>query len=441
MILATCLTLMYSCRKEHSVVQPKNYIQEIQNSLKDSITEPIYESLEFSKAILSRVDSLNLFMLRIPFKGKKLENDFIVLHTGITGNILKGKIIHLEGTATEAYEEKDESKSWNGNIRISSLDEKSVLRSAIINGNITAFNRMSDARTTSMSSDLPEVIITYVIKSPKSAWSSYIDIHSLFYDNPLGFSNNSLYYSTGGGGSGSGSSGSGVSSGGSTGFGGIESEDPIKIDFETQDDLVAIDLQKFINCFNSIPDAGATCSIQIFTDIPVDSDPNLIFDFKSGSPGHTFINIRKSNGSQGASQNIGFYPVNGYKAGLTNAPIDGKFVDNGNHEFNAGFKMELTPAELKSVLTELLYLRNIKYDIDNYNCTDWAMAVFNKVRTDKLVIPLYDIPGNYPSLGTSTPQGVFNRLKQMKTSGHPEAANINVDFLKGWAGNSTGPCN
>ena len=89
---------------------------------------------------------------------------------------------------------------------------------------------------------------------------------------------------------------------------------------------------------------------------------------------------------------------------------------------------------------EMLRTKNNKYDIDNYNCTDWAMDVFNAAGGN-LQIPLYDIPGNVPSIGTRMPNGVYNKLKEMKAANQPQAANINIGFVKGYAGNSTGPCN
>ena len=61
--------------------------------------------------------------------------------------------------------------------------------------------------------------------------------------------------------------------------------------------------------------------------------------------------------------------------------------------------------------------------------------------SEKLDIPLYDIPGNVPSSGTRMPQGLYNKLQEMKVSGHPEAKNINIGFQKGWVARSTGPCN
>jgi hypothetical protein len=79
----------------------------------------------------------------------------------------------------------------------------------------------------------------------------------------------------------------------------------------------------------------------------------------------------------------------------------------------------------------------MQYDIDNYNCTDWALAVFNK-QGYGLDIPLYDIPGTYPSAGTSMPQGIYNKLQQMKNSGDPHADKIQIGFYKGYVTSSDG---
>ena len=157
---------------------------------------------------------------------------------------------------------------------------------------------------------------------------------------------------------------------------------------------------------------------------------------------HTFLQIKKTNGANMIIQNIGFYPKSSWKIALTPAPVNGKFVDNGKHEFNAGFIEYLTPSEFKTVLSQIEYLsRFIKYDIDDYNCTDFALDVFNSVRiSNPLEIPKYDLPGGMAPNGTSTPQGIYNKLESMKQSGI-EASKINIPGVKGWVSESKGPCN
>lgn len=287
---------------------------------------------------------------------------------------------------------------------------------------------------------LPEVIVIgYRESSGGISYSDWISLQGMFgggggggYYSPAG------EYSGGGGNYGGGNGG--YSGGG--GGGSVHQVPPIQIDFENQGENPAIDIETYLKCFANIPDAGAVCSIEIFADIPVDKDPNKLLNLSTASPGHTFIQIKKTNGTQSVMQNIGFYPKSGWKTALTPAPVDGKFVDNGGHEFNASFKMDLTPAQLQSAIIRMQNLaRFIKYDIDEYNCSDFALDVFNEGRVDKLDIPLYDIPGSITGGGTRTPQGLYNKLKSMQQSGSAEASNISIPGYKGWVASSNGPCN
>lgn len=443
LLISIVILVLFSCQKD---LQPtsSDYIETVRRELKDSLSSSDFQALDFSGAARSRIDSVGLFFLRVPFKQKNGQEDFVFVKTNEKGNIEKGKIVHLQGTVSDETDGGLKVKSWNGAISLTSLDRKSVFQSPIENGYIMALHQKSRYRTALQAPPdnlMPEVIITYTIPSSDGvSWSSWFLLQSFASADVNGGSGGGGYYggfsrgSTGGGGGG-GYSGDG---GGSSGGG---SADPvILVDREMQDVNEPIDIEKFINCFNAIPDAGATCSIEILADIPVDNDPNKIFNFTSRSPGHTFLNIRKSNGSQSVSQNIGFYPQIGLKTLLTNAPIEGKFVDNQQHEFNCGFKIAITPGQLHSAIVEMQRDKNYKYDIDNYNCTDWALDVFNAAGGN-LQVPLYDISGTYPSTGTRMPSSVYNKLQAMKNANDPRAGGITIGLVKGFAGNSTGPCN
>lgn len=445
-IFLVVLLFMAACKKERPQTE-KAYLNNVQTALKERMPEKDFTNLDFSRSVLSKVDSVSLYLLRVPFQGKALRNDFVLVKTDKTGWVEQGKIIHLEGKAKKWEEGIMKKLRFDGNITIFSLDKETVLHSPITNGYIEAFHGNNQRTASLMPSGetLPEVVVVGYIDNDNTL--SYTDL--CYLEKLLSSSGGSGNYSGGYYGSldGNISDGGGGYSGGSGSsdyydYGGVVQDPPILIDFENQDGLDAIDVQKYFNCFLGIPDAGSTCSIEIFTDVPVDTDPNILFDFNNGSPGHTFIQIKKSNGLQSTIQNIGFYPKSGWKVKLTNAPTEGKFVDNSQHEFNASLRMNISPENLRSILTEILYLANfIQYDIDNYNCTDFALDIFNKVRTNKIEIDLYDIPGNYPSTGTRTPQGLYKKLRQMKDSNHPEAYNISMSNFKCWVANSSGPCN
>jgi hypothetical protein len=347
-----------SCRKE--LVPTKDpYLQNVAAGLKGSMLQSIFSELNFKGAVLSRVDSIDLYILRVPLSGKNLAREFVLLQTTREGGIIKGRMIQLnKETSGVPYE-------YNGAITIRTLNGTILTTSSVKNGYITAFKAQPKAqRTTSLLppqyQELPEVVVVASYSSSGMSYSDWACLQTLLD----GGSSSGYYYSLdgaspGGGGTSSGGTSGGSSDGGSvTSEGGIQLDSPISIDYENQDVLAPIDIQKYINCFNNIPDVGANCSIEIFVDIPVDSDPAKLFNFESSSPGHTFIQIKKSNGSQSVLQNIGFYPYNGLKTAITNAPMKGKFVDNSEHEFNASLKMDLSPENFRSTITEILYLAN-----------------------------------------------------------------------------------
>ena len=443
LLIVMAVILIAGCQKDFQL-PGDNYKETVRKGLQDSLSKADFENLDFHRAALSSVDSVNLHFLRVPFRGKKQDEEFLLVKTTETGVIERGKIVHLQGKVTETSTGTLTVKSWNGTISLSSLDRKTFFQSPVQNGYITAFHMQNAHRAATQEpqgSMMPEVIVTYIKPSGGGiSSSSWFLLHSLTSDAYVGYSSGGYYSDFSGGGStgaGGGSTYGGDSSGSTSGL----NNDPVMlVDMENQDKFEPIDVEKFINCFNAIPDAGATCSIEIMADIPVDSDPNKIFNFGSNSPGHTFLNLRKSNGDKSVSQNIGFYPRSGLKAVLTNAPIDSKFVDNGQHEFNCALKLSITPAQLRSALIEMQRAKNYKYDLDNYNCTDWALDVFNATGGG-LQVPLYDIPGNYPSLGTRMPNGVYHKLREMENGDHPLAGAITIGILKGFAGNSSGPCN
>ena len=127
---------------------------------------------------------------------------------------------------------------------------------------------------------------------------------------------------------------------------------------------------------------------------------------------------------------------------LTPAPVDGKFVDNGEHEYNTSLKMTLTPENFRASLIQLLYLaKSAKYDIDEYNCTDFALDVFNLPEQIRYKYQcMIFVVGLLPE-AVARHKGYFRRLKQMKASGNAEAENIEIPGYKGWVAPSHGPCN
>lgn len=432
-----CILVLFACNKD--IAHEDLFIQRLKISLKDSMPTITFDSLDFSRVVQTRLKEYDVLLVRVGYKSKKLDGDFVLIQADEGGNIKKGRIVHLRRETADRLD-------WNGTVLIRNLNGEEIFKSLIEHGYIKKLHSelLSKAEFTEYDQyiELPEVLIVSSYAKEGFPPSDYYLLLNFFSS------------SGGGGGGGGGSQGSysdsnpynseGAAATGGGGRGGDTPliEEVLTVDFETQYSKSAINIEGYMKCFSNIPDLGSTGSIEIFTDIPVNGNPLKFFNWDIGSPGHVFIQLKKQNGSQSVSQNIGFYPVDGWKTTITTAPIKGKFVDNQNHEFNASMKITLNSEQIRTAVTKILRLsRFVQYDIDDYNCTDWALEVFNETVkvSERLIIPKFDIPGGIAPYGTNTPQGLYIRLKQLKEAGVSSAKGITIPLL-GWAGWSKGTC-
>jgi hypothetical protein len=439
--------IVSACQKEIQRSSTGSSLLTVKENLKDSMRSEDYVALDFTGAMYNHVDTAGLYFLRIPFKGKTIAEKFVLVKMTADGSLKQGKIIQLDGGVREAGGGAVKAREWEGSISISSLNRQAVINSYVHQGYIEAFHPQASARETILPAPvLPEiVVVTYVHNFDGADFSTWLWLNGFFFPNNYdvgggggGASNDGYYGSLDGyGGGGGGSAGYTVGGGA-----GVTQGETIQVDVDTYVDHPAINVDQYLKCFSGIPDQGSTCSIEIFTDIPVDSDPGKLFNWNTESPGHTFLQLKKlnSDGTQMVIQNIGFYPKANWKNILDADPVDSKMVDDGDHEFNASLKMKLSPFSFSSVLGKIKELSTLKYDMDEFNCTDFALEVFNYVRTP-LEIPQYAIPGGIGTNASNTPQGLYVKLRDMKNGSDPEAANILLPGVKGWVTNSDGPCN
>ncbi|OJY92195.1 MAG: hypothetical protein BGP13_08510 [Sphingobacteriales bacterium 40-81] len=439
--------------------------------LSDSLDEQMKAKIDYNGAILTKLYNDSLKILRIPVTGSAIENEFVLLRIEEDGKILEGRIVEIEQisdlqddkinnpdnaiTGTSLY-----PTTSNGRINMQHINGTHIFQSTIINGYINEWhkNELLSARVEedidvypikpAAYKVLPEVVITASSGGGGGySYTSWYSLGSFFYGSSVAGGSNSYtgssisaYYSSANGSSSTSAGGGNAKHETKDNY--IREDKPMLVDFELLPEDV-IDVNIYLRCFDLLPDAGANCSIELFTDIPVDGKPMAGFDVQTGSPGHTFLQISKSSNGQRITQNIGFYPASPFKTLLTTAPIDGVFADNQYHEFNASLKMTISAEQLKIVIDQIKRVaRYPKYDIDDYNCTDFALNVFNSVRgINILEIPKLDIPQTMNPYGSNTPQGVYLKLKEMKSKNSTEANNITIPGAKGYAGQSHGSCN
>jgi hypothetical protein len=176
----------------------------------------------------------------------------------------------------------------------------------------------------------------------------------------------------------------------------------------------AIDLQKLFNCFNQVPDNGATYKIKICTDLPNNNNPNHLVT-TGGSVGHAFITLTKTNGNVSVTQSFGFYPTDGVKS-IGMSPQPSKINDNGSHEYNASMEMPISIGQFVWVKSAAILNATNQYDLNGYNCTDYALQIFNGVRqNDPIVVPDWHGAGTGFNYGT-TPNGLYFKLQERSTN-------------------------
>lgn len=187
----------------------------------------------------------------------------------------------------------------------------------------------------------------------------------------------------------------------------------------------SINLKKLFNCFKSIPNTNATYSVKLCAALPNSNNINALT--KSLKPGHTFITMTKSGGGSTISQSFGFYPESANKAALQ-ISVKSQIVNDGalNHEYHASIEMNnLTELDFNTMMNLAISLRPILYSMDTFNCTDYALSIFNSIRDSSNSISVPDwIGGQFPfdqvNYGT-TPNGLYKKINQMKTSGDTNA--------------------
>ena len=135
--IAVMLSCLMSCQKEVVLERIKNpYLERVKTSLKDSISTNNFSALDFARAVQSPINQDTSY-LRIPFSGKSLKQEFVLLHTNKTGAIKRGRIIFLAPRISTP----GKPTRYDGAITIRSLRGDMLTESLITDGFIEAFRK------------------------------------------------------------------------------------------------------------------------------------------------------------------------------------------------------------------------------------------------------------------------------------------------------------
>ena len=428
----------------------KAVLNKVEMFLKTQLSLAEFEKVDFKTLMFDKEGEC--YFVRLAWKSMEIEKEFILLQTDSLGTSFKGRIVNLD-----RKDPFNVSPEFNGKISIKELDQNIILQSTVTEGYVeslhpalfTMLRTSTDAVAPNLamvvpkySDDLPEVVVVGYI--PSGGGISLTDYYLLTSIIGAGSGSGGAIVGPAGG-SGGGSTGGGTG-GGSAAYspakGGTGSScGSIIINYESSVSKPGIEINAYMKCFSSIPDAGAQCSVTIFTDLPVNNNPSEIFNWYTGAVGHVFLQLSKTNGGQNITQVVGFNALKPFPAIFADNFVASKMVDNAGHKFNACLTMYISPDQLTTEINQILSIgSDMPYSISNFNCVDFALGVINAIRpSNPLTIPKYQIPGQ-PAGFSNTPQGLYRLLSSMQEMAGPEAINI-VGGLVAHAGASHGPCN
>jgi len=161
---------------------------------------------------------------------------------------------------------------------------------------------------------------------------------------------------------------------------------------------VPIDLQERLNCFGQVPSNANTL---YRVTLHVDKGNYYSFDV-----GHTFITLEKSNGGSNFQRlSYGFYPQNGLKS-TTGQPVTSKMGEDSGRESDIRYTVNVGAAVFQNAINMSLNKASKDYELYNYNCTHYALDVFNIV-----------LPAGSQVSGISTPNGLYDLFDEMSNIG------------------------
>jgi hypothetical protein len=449
--------LVFSCKKQRADYAPppvrndhKELLYNVNAYLKKTLFQNDLALVDSTSIILSKQQ--DNYYIRVGLLNKKIETDFILLQADSVGYCSTGKFVHIQRDTAV-------STSFNGRIFLESLRRDNAVKKVIANNAVTlqceqTITPLSVQENIFEDDDgcdlvpscdgcLPLVVVIGIRNSGGGGNGGLSFAEMISLSGILGSSTpaaNGSGSSSAGGSSSSTLSGiySPVSFPKNASGAAVKISNDLVINFETSFTKPAIDVNAFMKCFASVPDAGANCSITIFTDLPVDDNPDYIFNILGGATGHCFLQLSKSNGTRSVTQIIG--KTTSKALAILAFPVQGKIIDNAAHKYNASLTMDITPVQLQTEIDAIIAVGSKpQYDIWENNCVDYATGIFNKIRPAN---PLTAVPFTDPDTGDlySTPQGLYLTLDQMKKNGGAEAKNITTN-IKMYAGTSHGACN
>lgn len=191
----------------------------------------------------------------------------------------------------------------------------------------------------------------------------------------------------------------------------------------------AVNPKNLMDCFGTIPDAGASMKVTVYVQEPW---PGTSFNIGPNSVGHVAIGLTKTNGAGSITQVLGFYPN---ATGFDKLHAPSKIVNNGGDlDYNVSISYSVTLAAFKQIMNYVSSPPGT-YDLTDFNCTSF---VYYACQAGNITLPnpytTVGLPTPTGPTTAMTPAGLGNSIQNLKGKN-------NVNTSGGITPNSKGPCN
>lgn len=186
------------------------------------------------------------------------------------------------------------------------------------------------------------------------------------------------------------------------------------------------DIQEYLECFN----ISSSATLTLYVDQPKPGTRktwagNPLFGTDNVDVGHTFIGIEQG----GIKRYFGFYPDGGVDPKASSPSNSGAAMFDSSHTWDVSVSTTISGSQLSDVIDYVVDNASSTYNLETYNCTDFAISTYNKSGA-----ALPDSYGSWPGGGGSNPGDLGEDLRSYSKTGH------SVDTSKGKAGADSGSC-
>lgn len=166
----------------------------------------------------------------------------------------------------------------------------------------------------------------------------------------------------------------------------------------------------------------AVYQIRLCADVPDNQHPDRLH--VKDETGHVFLILTKIIPQKDTIHQVfGFYPVRPAST-LLFKNVEAELLDNGGREYDASVYRQLRADEFAQILQRCLRIKN-KYNLNKYNCYDFALEVFNSVEHQQQ-IPNRHV--RFPLLlgYGGSPCGLYKDLLKLKSLHTPLSKNVQI---------------